>query len=246
VAGDDATIDTVMVPEPALPVEPSPAASVAGAGAGLGMGAGAGAGVGVPVVRRAVAGDVDAMAAQLAETFWDDPVTSHIFKGEKRRDAGLRAYFTTQMRADYLPFGGCYTTDGYAGSAIWAPAGKPLLTGLTALLTMLPVLPYVWNRLPTTLGILNKMESLHPHEPHWYLATLGTVVELQGKGVGSALMRPVLTHCDATGLPCYLESSKERNVPFYRRHGFEVVREVALPDDGPKIWTMWRKPQPVA
>ncbi len=64
---------------------------------------------------------------------------------------------------------------------------------------------------------------MHPHEPHWYLATLGTAVEQQGKGVGGALLRPVLEHCDAEGLPCYLESSKERNVPFYRRHGFEVV-----------------------
>jgi len=110
---------------------------------------------------------------------------------------------------------------------------------------MLPVLPYVWSRLPTTLRILNKMESIHPHEPHWYLASLGTAVELQGKGIGGALMRPVLTHCDAAGLPCYLESSKERNVPFYRRHGFEVVHEVKLPDDGPSIWTMWRDPQPM-
>ena len=46
-------------------------------------------------------------------------------------------------------------------------------------------------------------------------------------------MRPVLAHCDREGLPCYLESSKERNVPFYRRHGFEVVQEVPLGADGP-------------
>jgi ribosomal protein S18 acetylase RimI-like enzyme len=87
------------------------------------------------------------------------------------------------------------------------------------------------------------VESMHPHEPHWYLATLGTAVEMQGRGVGSALLRPVLSHCDAAGLPCYLESSKERNVPFYRRHGFEVVHELKLPDDGPPIWTMWREPR---
>ena len=59
----------------------------------------------------------------MAKTFWDDPVSSSIFRNGARRDAGLRAYFRTQLRADYLPFGGCYTTDGYAGSAIWAPAG---------------------------------------------------------------------------------------------------------------------------
>jgi ribosomal protein S18 acetylase RimI-like enzyme len=200
----------------------------------------------LPVVRRATEHDVDAMAAQMAETFWDDPIATHIFRNEARRDTALRAFFRTQMRADYLPFGGCYTTDGYAGSAIWAPAGKPLLTGLAGIATMLPVLPYAVTHLVTTLRLLNTLETLHPHEPHWYLASLGTAVDRQGQGVGSALMRPVLDHCDAEGLPCYLESSKERNVPFYRRRGFEVVQEVRLPGDGPLIWTMWREPQPAS
>jgi ribosomal protein S18 acetylase RimI-like enzyme len=198
----------------------------------------------LPVVRRATDADVAAMAAQLARTFYDDPVTSHIFRNEKRREAALRVYFRTQMRADYLPFGGCYTTEGYTGSAIWAPAGKPLHTGLGAILTMLPVLPFVASNLGTTLRLLALIESKHPHEPHWYLATLGTAVDKQGTGVGSALLRPVLEHCDAEGVPCYLESSKERNLPFYRRHGFEVVEEVRLPGDGPPVWTMWREPQP--
>ena len=133
------------------------------------------------------------------------------------------------MRSDYIPFGGCYTTEGYAGSAVWAPAGKPLRTGFSGILTMLPVLPYVAANLRTHAAPLTLIEAKHPHEPHWYLATLGTAVDQQGKGVGGALLRPVLEHCDAEGLPCYLESSKERNLPFYRRHGFEVVEEVPLP-----------------
>jgi len=184
------------------------------------------------------------MAAQLSRTFFDDPVIGHIFRNEARRAEGLRRYFTTQMRADYLPFGGCYTTEGHLGAAIWAPAGKPLLTGYRAVLTMLPVFPFVAAHLLTTLRLLNLVEGMHPHRPHWYLATLGTAVEVQGQGVGTALLRPVLDHCDAEGLPAYLESSKERNVPFYRRHGFEVVEEVPLPGGGPHIWTMWREPQP--
>jgi ribosomal protein S18 acetylase RimI-like enzyme len=200
----------------------------------------------LPVVRRATADDVTAMAAQMARTFLDDPVTSHIFRNEARREAALRAYFGTQMKADYLPFGGCYTAEGYAGSAIWAPAGKPLQKVVAGMLTMLPVLPYVIANMRTTIQLLTLIESKHPRQPHWYLASLGTAVEQQGKGVGGALMRPVLDHCDAEGIPCYLESSKERNVPFYRRHGFEVVEEVPLPGDGPSLWTMWREPQPSA
>jgi GNAT superfamily N-acetyltransferase len=148
------------------------------------------------------------------------------------------------MRADYLRFGGCYTTEDHMGSAIWAPAGKPMLTGLAGMATLKPVIPYVAAHLLNTLRLITLIESMHPHVPHWYLATLGTDPEMQGKGVGSALMRPVLEHCDAVGLPAYLESSKERNVPFYARHGFEVVKEVPLPGGGPKIWTMWREPRP--
>ena len=183
------------------------------------------------------------MAAQLAKTFWDDPVMGHVFRDDLRREDGLRAYFATQMRADYLAFGGCYTTEGHAGSAIWAPAGKPLLTGMMGVLTMMPVMPYVWRNMGTVLRVLNTIEREHPEEPHWYLASLGTAVDMQGKGVGGALMSPVLRHCDAEGLPAYLESSKERNVPFYRRHGFEVVKELPLPGGGPSVWTMWREPQ---
>jgi GNAT superfamily N-acetyltransferase len=84
---------------------------------------------------------------------------------------------------------------------------------------------------------------VHPEEPHWYLAVLGTATDHQGKGVGSALMAPVLAKCDAEGIPAYLESSKESNIPFYRRHGFEVSGEVNV-KNGPKLWPMWRDPQP--
>jgi GNAT superfamily N-acetyltransferase len=197
-------------------------------------------------VRRATDADVAPMAAQLCRSFFDDPVIGHVFRNEARRNDGMRTYFTTQMRGDYLPFGGCYTTDDYRGSAIWAPAGKPLLTGLAGVANMVRVLPYVAAHLTSTLKMLNLIESLHPHEPHWYLATLGTDPEAQGQGIGSALMRPVLEHCDAEGWPAYLESSKERNIPFYSRHGFAVVREVPLPGGGPSIWTMWREPRPGA
>jgi GNAT superfamily N-acetyltransferase len=194
-------------------------------------------------VRRATEADVDPMAAQLARAFFDDPVMAHVFRNAARRPEAMRRYFTSQMRGDYLPYGGCYTTDDHRGSAVWAPAGKPLLTGLAGIANLVRVLPFVVTHLKTTLDMIALIESMHPHEPHWYLATLGTDPEAQGKGVGSALMQPVLDQCDAEGWPAYLESSKERNVPFYARHGFKVVEEVPLPGGGPSIWTMWRRPQ---
>jgi len=90
---------------------------------------------------------------------------------------------------------------------------------------------------------LAKVEGAHPrHRPHYYLAILGTRPDHQGKGIGSALLRPVLAKCDEEGVGAYLESSKERNIAFYARHGFEVTGEIHLPK-GPTIWPMWRDPR---
>jgi hypothetical protein len=52
----------------------------------------------------------------------------------------------------------------------------------------------------------------------------------------------VLDLCDREHFPAYLESSKERNVDFYARHGFRVRERITLPD-GPSLWLMWREPR---
>jgi len=45
-----------------------------------------------------------------------------------------------------------------------------------------------------------------------------------------------------TGLPAYLESSKESNVGYYETFGFAVTREIRIPG-GPALWPMWRPPR---
>jgi GNAT superfamily N-acetyltransferase len=95
-----------------------------------------------------------------------------------------------------------------------------------------------------SLRAIAEVERVHPKEPHWYLAVLGTEPAWQGKGVGSALLAPVLQRCDREGRPAYLESSKESNLAFYARHGFEVTGTIDLLGGGPRVWPMWREPRP--
>ena len=194
-------------------------------------------------VHRVTEGEVHRVAEVLSRAFEDDPVSCFIMPSDRRRRPGLREFFAIQMRADLLPFGAVFTTDDFAGAALWAPPGKPMPPPLRAMRSLVPMVPYIAGRnFSRALRFVSQVEAMHPREPHWYLATLGTEPARQGHGVGSALLGPVLARCDATGTRAYLESSKERNIPFYRRHGFEVTGQVQL-GDGPPLWIMWREPR---
>ncbi len=159
-------------------------------------------------------------------------------------DRGLHSFFVSQLRRQYLGYGHVYTAgEDQSGVAVWGPPNRQR-NGLKELAELLPTAPFlVSGHMVNALRLLFEVDGLHPTEPHWYLATLGTAPEHQGHGLGSALLRSMLRHVDEVGEPAYLESSKERNVSLYARFGFEVVEELHSATGGPPIWRMWREPR---
>jgi GNAT superfamily N-acetyltransferase len=197
-----------------------------------------------PEVVVATAADRAGVAEALADAFFDDPVMSWILPDEDSRSPRLARLFGVQLRGHYLPLGTTWTTPDHAGASLWAPPGHAV-TAPTTLLRHLPdLLRALGRHTVRAVRTLDHVERLHPKEPHWYLGVLGTRTRSQGKGVGSALLTPVLERCDVEAIPAYLESSKHSNIAFYRRHGFEVTGEIPLPFGGPTVWPMWREPRP--
>jgi GNAT superfamily N-acetyltransferase len=148
-------------------------------------------------------------------------------------------FFAMVMR-DMLRHDSVLTTEAFEGAALWVPPypqPAPLGARLAMALRWYSVLR---GRAGEVGGQLARIERAHPLEPHWYLAVLGTDPRHQGRGVGSALLAPILDRCDAEHVPAYLESSKRSNVPFYERHGFRVQGELAI-RGGPVIWRMQRE-----
>ena len=99
------------------------------------------------------------------------------------------------------------------------------------------------GRLGAARTVGDLMKAVHPEEPHWYLAMIGSDPAVRGGGYGAALMRSRLERCDAEGAPAYLESSNPDNVPYYLRFGFEVTGQIVIPGGGPTLWPMWRAPR---
>jgi ribosomal protein S18 acetylase RimI-like enzyme len=86
----------------------------------------------------------------------------------------------------------------------------------------------------------NKHEKLMP-VTHWYLALLAIDPEFQGRGYASQLIREMLPRIDEEGLPCYLETENERNVPIYQHFGFKVIDEFTIPGTTIRVWAMLRE-----
>ena len=191
-------------------------------------------------VRKAQSVDVGALATTLTRAFDDDPLTMWLFPNDADRRRKLPRFFRSLLRAA-LPFGEVYTADDAHCAAIWNPPGTFPLGWLTNARLGIATTRLVGRRISVCARGLLYFDTHHPKERHWYLQMLGTDPERQGRGVGSAIMAPVLERCDRQGERVYLESSKERNIPFYLRHGFVVTSEIQVPR-GPVVWAMWRNP----
>jgi ribosomal protein S18 acetylase RimI-like enzyme len=195
-------------------------------------------------VRKATAADVPQLTAVLARAFDDDPLVNWMVAQDKRRARRVFDSMDLTLRKMTMPHGEVYTTADVQGGALWTPPGKWKMGALQQLL-LVPRMAGIatWKRLPKVMGGINGIEKKHPHQPHFYLFVLGVDTEMQGRGLGGQLMRPVLERCDREGIPAYLESSKEKNVPLYERNGFKVTEVYTVPNGGPPIWLMWRDPQ---
>jgi GNAT superfamily N-acetyltransferase len=199
-----------------------------------------------PPVRVVERSEFPELARTFARAFHDDPVMQWFLPNPRKRAARMLRFFRdVELGGPFGRDGTVAATDGLTAGAVWLPPRKWRLGGRDQL-RVLPTLVrgISWRYLPSRAAAYQQIERHHPTDPpHWYLATLGTDPDHQGRGLGSALLADQLARCDAEGWPSYLESSKEANVPFYERHGYAVTETLDLPD-GPRLWLMWRDPRP--
>jgi GNAT superfamily N-acetyltransferase len=195
-------------------------------------------------VRKATVADVPGMAGALARAFHDDPVFTWVLHGDPRRMKILEQGFELFLRRVWMDQDETYTTAGVVGVAAWELPGKWKL-GAWQQLRLLPAMARVFGRrLPRVLRALAALEASHPEEPHYYLPFVGVEPQWQGRGLGAAVMAPILERCDSEDMPAFLEASTPRSRALYERHGFAVTEEFALGAGAPPQWRMWRAPRP--
>jgi GNAT superfamily N-acetyltransferase len=130
-------------------------------------------------------------------------------------------------------------SDDFLGGALWLPPGvSPDEEALEKLMSEAVPEP----ARSEVRSVLEQMGESHPKEEHWHLAFIGVDAAHQGKGIGADLMQYRLAKIDTQGLHAYLESTNHRNIHFYQRHGFEVLREIQV-GGSPPVFPMLRAPR---
>jgi GNAT superfamily N-acetyltransferase len=193
-------------------------------------------------VRKARADELGRLAAILARAFYDDPPIRWVVNDDRGRRKLLERSFDLYLRRLWFKQGECYITDNGVGAIVWELPGQ-WKVGVLDQLRLLPSMARINGRLlPRVLRALAVVESNHPVEPHYYLPLVGVEPEWQGRGLGAALMRPIVERCDDEKVPAYLEATSPRNRALYQRQGFEVTEQFSLGPGSPPLWRMWRNP----
>ena len=188
---------------------------------------------------------VDSIVESLSLAFMDDPITNY-FAPDRRKREKVSPWFWRSTLTLGMRWGVVETDENGRSAAIWMPPGSTFIPTHRFMRT-----PFVQS--PFRLGLRGiwrfmrlgaPMESAHKRQmpgPHWYLMTLGVHPDLQGQGVGSALLESGHAHATADDVPCYLETATEYDVAYYSKRGYEEGEKLTV--GNLNLVTMIRRPQ---
>lgn len=180
------------------------------------------------------------MAADAAARgFLDNEIWVWMLPNDRTRARVERRQYRSLVKHIFVPRRSAWTTREGTGSAFWFPPGTTGLNFRETLAEALPFLPEGLPRLGKVARFETAIKQRWPRQPHWYLAVLSVEPESQGRGHGSALIKPGLAAADAQGVGAYLETQRERNLGFYERFGFELTEKLVIDGELP-VWLMWR------
>lgn len=186
-------------------------------------------------VRPMRAGDLDRAAAALADAFTDYPWTDWCVAADSHTDrlAGLQRIYLEHMA---LPYGAAYIDATGSGVAAFVPPDMPEPDESV----VSKIVELHGDRVERLVEAEKQLSRLPAAPDAWTLATVGVAHAGQGAGLGGALLKAGLAELDRRERACSLDTSTDRNLPLYERHGFVVTGHLTL-DGGLHVWRMHRQ-----
>ncbi|MBN2292733.1 MAG: GNAT family N-acetyltransferase [Pirellulales bacterium] len=185
-------------------------------------------------------------AKLLADAFYEDPMASYMIPEEHNRHDGLRRMMRRCLSYGML-YGRVETTEDLEGVAAWIPPKYVKFNFFRLLRSGMIIVPWILGRAAAkrfsqAMSDAGRLHAKHAPGRHWYLFILAVAPNAQRRGVGTTLMEHGLARIDGQNLPCYLETSSQKNVEYYPRHGFEMREKTTVAGGSLGVWAFLRQP----
>jgi len=188
-------------------------------------------------IRTATRSDAERCLAVLTLAFASDPPCRWAWP-DPQQYLEVFPRFARAFGGGAIAHGTAYYYEGFGGVALWL---RPGVGPDEAALVKVVQETVTAGRRDAMFSMFEQMDAFHPREPHWHLPLIGVDLAHQSKGIGTALLRHVLSECDNQKLPAYLEATSPQNVRLYERNGFERLGSIQVADSPPVV-PMLRKP----
>ena len=162
----------------------------------------------------------------LSESFDDNKSVNYVVKQDIKRNDRIRRLVEYSFNL-CLQFGDVWISDDQNGCAlIMIPDRKHF--SLQSILWDIK-LAFGAIGIRRVLKVMSreaKVKAHHPKNNVCYLWFIGVDPHHQNDGIGSKLLLEIIKKYEQDGLPIYLETSVDRNIPWYTRYGFEIFQSI--------------------
>jgi ribosomal protein S18 acetylase RimI-like enzyme len=189
-----------------------------------------------PTIKTVAPSDANQAVGTVVLAFSADPIARWFYPDPHQYLLHLPS-FVRAFAGKAFENNSAYQINGYSGAALWLP--PDVHSDEDALVALLQrSIPE--EKQQDIFAFMERMDTSHPSESHWYLPMIGVDPAQQGRGYGSALLQYALERCDGEGKLAYLESSSPRSIPLYQGHGFELLGTIQV-GSSPPLFPMLRK-----
>ncbi|MGD1840053.1 MAG: GNAT family N-acetyltransferase [Thermonemataceae bacterium] len=179
--------------------------------------------------------DKKAVVDILSQSFATDPQVSWIVGNEPKKEKRMRRLMAYAFELAMVN-GSVQLTADKKAVAIWRNHRSKRMSGFLFIEMMNFALAFGSKRLSRISKMERQVVDKYPKDKDFkYLWFLGTLPTEQGKGYGSALLKPALEDCASKNQNVYLETSTKSNVAYYEKKGFKIYDSVTLGEGNPLL-----------
>jgi len=164
----------------------------------------------------------------LTKSFDSNQSVNYIVKQDKNREKRVKALMDYSFEVCYL-FGEVFLSENKKACALILYPDKKKTNLKSILLDIKLILQCVGiSNIQKALSRESKIKKLQPKEPMYYIWFIGVDPEYQNTGIGSSLLEEVIADSKRKKRSLYLETSTLKNIPWYKKFGFDIYNELDL------------------